>query len=107
MTAKRKRGKQVAFRMTGEEFEALMKKIEESGMSQQQYLIKCTTEKPIVNTSGIKEITPELKRIGNNLNQIAKSCNQGQKASYGEVQRLGKELNEVWQLLRQLAQGRA
>ena len=34
-------------------------------------------EKQIVNTDGIKELIPELKRIGNNLNQIAKRCNEG------------------------------
>ena len=28
-------------------------------------------------TDGIKELIPELKRIGNNLNQIAKRCNEG------------------------------
>ena len=33
--------------------------------------------KQIVNTDGIKELIPELKRIGNNLNQIAKRCNEG------------------------------
>ena len=42
-----------------------------------EYILSCVLEKQIVNTDGIKELLPELKRIGNNLNQIAKRCNEG------------------------------
>ena len=42
-----------------------------------EYILSCVLEKQIVNTGGIKELLPELKRIGNNLNQIAKRCNEG------------------------------
>ena len=44
---------------------------------------------------------PELKRIGNNLNQIAKSCNEGNQTTHEEVLKQGKELNEVWLQLKQ------
>lgn len=102
--ANRTRPKQVVIRMTDDEFNTVKEKVELSGMKQQEYLIKAITGKNITNTDGLKELTPELKRIGVNLNQIAKTCNQGNQASYDEIQRIGKELNEVWQLLRQLAQ---
>ena len=36
-----------------------------------EYILSCVLEKQIVNMDGIKELIPELKRIGNNLNQIA------------------------------------
>ena len=52
-------------------------RISESGKNQQEYILSCVLEKQIVNTDGIKELIPELKRIGNNLNQIAKRCNEG------------------------------
>ena len=65
-------------------------------------------EKQIVNTDGIKELIPELKRIGNNLNQIAKRCNEGgMLPSEAEVRKHGEELNKVWQSLRRYLQRRA
>ncbi|EKC58987.1 mobilization protein, partial [human gut metagenome] len=33
------------------------------------YIIEALTQSNIVNTDGIKELIPELKRVGNNLNQ--------------------------------------
>ena len=45
-----------------------------------------------MNTDGIKELIPELKRIGNNLNQIAKRCNEGgMLPSEAEVRKHGEE----------------
>lgn len=100
----RARPKQLVIRLSEDEFNTVKEKVELSGMKQQEYLIKSITGKAVTNTDGLKELTPELKRIGVNLNQIAKACNQGNQATYEEVTQIGKELNEVWQLLRQLAQ---
>ena len=71
------RPKQLSFRVSEEEYQQLQEKISESGKNQQEYILSCVLEKQIVNTDGIKELIPELKRIGNNLNQIAKRCNEG------------------------------
>lgn len=101
----RKRPRQITIRMNDEEFDKIKKKVAKSGSTQQQYLIDAITNKKIVNTDGLKELTPEIKRIGVNLNQIAKTCNQGNQATYEEIQRIGEELNSVWRLLKQLAQG--
>ena len=68
------RPKQLSFRVSEEEYQQLQEKISESGKNQQEYILSCVLEKQIVNTDGIKELIPELKRIGNNLNQIAKRC---------------------------------
>ena len=42
-----------------------------TGKNQQEYILSCVLEKQIVNTDGIKELIPELKRIGNNLKLIS------------------------------------
>lgn len=97
----RTRKKQIVIRMTDEEFKAVKAKVDKSGMRQQDYLIGAITGQKITNTDGLKELTPELKRIGVNINQIAKACNQGSQASYEEIQRIREELNEVWLLLKQ------
>ena len=67
----RKRNVQINIRISEAEAEQLRKKVEQSGMSQQEYILSCVLNKPITNTDGIKELVPELKRVGNNLNQIA------------------------------------
>ena len=91
-----------------EEYQQLQEKISESGKNQQEYILSCVLEKQIVNTDGIKELIPELKRIGNNLNQIAKRCNEGgMLPSEAEVRKHGEELNKVWQSLRRYLQRRA
>ena len=106
----RMRSKQIVIRVSDEEQAAIKKKVKQSGVNQQQFLINAAIDKTIINTDGVKKIIPELKRIGSNLNQIAKKCNEGRyidDETFTAVQIIGKELNETWQLLRQLAQGRA
>ena len=101
------RPKQLSFRVSEEEYQQLQQKISESGKNQQEYILSCVLEKQIVNTDGIKELIPELKRIGNNLNQIAKRCNEGgMLPSEAEVRKHGEELNKVWQSLRRYLQRR-
>ena len=100
----RTRPKQIVIRMSEKEFNIVKSKVENSGLKQQDYLIKSVTGKDVINTDGLKELTPELKRIGSNINQIAKSCNQGNQTTIDEIQSIKEELGEVWQLLKQLAQ---
>lgn len=99
--ANKSRPKQIVIRVSEEEKAKIDKKIEKSGQNQQSFLLHAILDKPIYNTDGLKEVMPELKRIGNNLNQIARSCNEGNQATHEEVKRQGEELNEIWRLLRQ------
>ena len=102
--ANKSRPKQLSFRVSEEEYQQLQEKISKSGKNQQEYILSCVLEKQIVNT----ELIPELKRIGNNLNQIAKRCNEGgMLPSEAEVRKHGEELNKVWQSLRRYLQRRA
>ena len=90
------RPKQLSFRVNEEEYQQLQEKVLQSGKNQQEYVLSCVLEKQIVNTDGIKELIPELKRIGNNLNQIAKRCNEGGVLpSEAEVREQGEELKPV------------
>lgn len=103
--ANKSRPKQVMFRMSEEEYEQFMKKVEQSGTNQQEYILRSVLEKPITNTDGIKEVVPELKRQGANLNQLTKKLNERGYIDYKqELPQLEKELKEVWQSLRQYLQ---
>lgn len=96
------RPKVINFRLSEKEAEILKKKIERSGKKQQEYLAACALQKKITNTDGIKVLLPELKRIGSNLNQIAKALNTTGHYEPQLLQQNQKELNELWQQLRQL-----
>jgi hypothetical protein len=90
--------------MNEDEFLQVKNQVKKSGMKQQDYLIKAITNKPITNTDGIKVLIPELKRVGNNLNQLSRKANEGIITQKGEVSQMQEELNEIWQLLRLLIQ---
>ncbi len=98
----KKRQKQIIFRLSESEAEKLKKNIERSGKNQQEYLVACALQKKITNTDGIKMLLPELKRVGGNLNQIAKALNATGRCEQQLIAENQKELNEVWQQLRQL-----
>lgn len=103
--ANKSRPKQVIFRVSEEEAEKLRRKVEQSGMSQQEYILKAVLEKQITNTDGIKAVVPELKRQGANLNQLTKKLNERGYLDYkNELPQMEKELKEVWQLLKQYLQ---
>lgn len=100
----RTRPKQIVIRATEKEFKTIKKKVEKSKLTQNEYLLKTILNKKITVVEGLPEITLELKRIGNNLNQITKEVHQGRANCKTEVAELEKELNEIWQSLRQLTQ---
>lgn len=103
----RKRKVQINIRISEAEAEQLRKKVEQSGMSQQEYILSCALNKRVTNTDGIKALVPELKRVGNNLNQIARALNGGGYYQYNLITDNQKELDNIWQLLRQYLQKQA
>ena len=103
----RTRPKQIVIRVSEEELAQIKEKVEQSGKSQQEYILSCVLNKPITNTDGIKELIPELKRVGNNLNQIAHALNGSSYYSYNLITENQKELTEIWQSLKQFLQKQA
>lgn len=99
------RPKQLSFRVSEKEWELLQQKISESGKTQQDFILSCVLGKEITNTDGIKEIVPELKRQGANLNQLVKKLNERGFIDYKkELPETLGEVRAVWQLLRQYLQ---
>lgn len=99
------RPKQLSFRVNEQEWKQLQKKIVESGKTQQEYILSCVLDKKIANTDGIKELVPELKRQGTNLNQLVKKLNEQGFIDYKkELLAVMDEVKTVWQLLKQYLQ---
>ena len=105
--ANKSRPKQVMFRLSEAEAEKLQRKVEQSGKSQQEYILASVLNQSITNTDGIKELIPEIKRVGNNLNQIAKELNGRGYYQYDLITQNQKELMKLWQLLKQYLQEQA
>lgn len=79
----------------------------ENGMTIQDYLLQSALHKQIIikkiPTNELKELMIEMKRQGNNLNQLTKRLNERGYIDYRqELPRLFEEVKQTWQQLRQL-----
>ncbi len=99
----RKRNKTLTIRLTEKEYDAVMKKVLRSGMSMTDFLVTAAQQAQIYVAEDTNPLVTELKRIGNNLNQITAKINAGifhsynfrevidlQRAIYAEVLRIGR-----------------
>lgn len=100
----REREKQIKFFVTVAELEKIKQKVEKSKLNQSDYIRKVALQKDIIVIEGLNELTIELKRIGNNLNQLTRLSHEGKVNCSRELQDINGEMKEVWQLLRQLIQ---
>lgn len=64
-----------------EEKEALTKKANDANLSMTDYILRCSSRKKI-RVVNMSKVIVELKRIGNNINQITRRINSGEFLSY-------------------------
>lgn len=100
----RSRPKQIVIRASEKEFQKIKTKVAKSKTTQNEYLLKSALNKEIIVVDGIREFTTELKRIGNNLNQLTKAVHEGKANCSRELAEINKEMKELWQLSRLLTQ---
>ena len=60
-------------------------------------------DKDIIVVDGLEEIIMQLRKIGNNINQLTKLCNQGRITNIN-LEDVKKEMMSIWQLLNLLIQ---
>ena len=75
-TMNRKRSHQVSFRLSDDEFQILQYKLSRSKMNKTNFFIFAIRNQKIIVVEDYVPILAELKRQGNNLNQIAHHLNQ-------------------------------
>ena len=115
---KRKRNKAVTIRMSDSEYETLQDKVDESGLSQQAYIISSIKGSTITSSDEIAvqkdisksfaDLVKQLRGLATNVNEMAHVAN-GQgilpttteliKAS-DEISHYRKECEELWLLIR-------
>lgn len=97
----KKRPHKVTFRLSEPEWTALKSRMHESGLNDQQYLIRAVMNKKMIDKESLHNLMIELRREGVNLNQIARSCNSGNTEL--EKERINASLinlEVLWQFLR-------
>jgi hypothetical protein len=117
---KRRRNKAVTIRMTEEEYAIFLDKVEESGLSQQAYIISAMKGGTITSSDEIAVLTEisktfcdlvyQLRGLGTNINQLARVANgQGVLPAMQELMQISVEINdyrkeseEIWQSTRLL-----
>ncbi len=104
MSMNRKRKNQILLRLSDEEYEIFKSKQEKTGLNQNEFLIALITKRQVKVISEYEKVHLELIRIGVNLNQIARKINSG-KLVEQNFEPLKKEVDKIWQSLRQEKQG--
>ncbi|GFI30408.1 hypothetical protein IMSAGC013_01798 [Lachnospiraceae bacterium] len=95
------RTKKMTFRLSEEEYRQIKEKVEESGLSQQKFLLKTALEKEIFHIKEFQTLIFHVKKIGININQIARNCNGTGAISNDDMIEIKEGVNMIWQLLNQ------
>lgn len=96
-----KKDERITIRVTKKEKERLIRKSKNAEMSLSEYLIDQGLDKDIVRIEGLGEFITELRRIGNNINQLTHLANS--RAIYTvDLSNTKHELNMIWNKLNKL-----
>ena len=98
----RKRSISIPLRVTEAERTAIDKKAEKAGMNRTDYLIACAMGKRITVIDDLTPLLAELRRIGNNLNQLTRLAHLG-KIEAISLAEANEVLQQTYEELRQLA----
>ena len=100
---KQNKNRHFNFRVNEKEYNKIKSKIEKSKLNTSEYLLKTAMDKEIIVIKGLEEIIIQLRKIGNNINQLTKLCNQGRLTNIS-LEDVKKEMKSIWQLLNLLIQ---
>ena len=100
---KQNKNKHFNFRVNEKEYNKIKSKIEKSKLNTSKYLLRTAMNKEIIVIDELEEIIIQLRKIGNNLNQLTKLCNQGRLTNIN-LEDVKKEMKSIWQLLNLLIQ---
>ena len=76
----------------------IRKKGADAGMSITDYIILCAIDKKVINYDGLRELTTQVKKLGNNVNQLLILSRQG-RISTVNLAATQEELKKIYELL--------
>ena len=103
MTENRKRNETLTVRLTKAEKNAIRSKAKRAKLNLTDYIIASSLQTQINVAEDVKPLIAELKRIGNNLNQITVKINSGafRSADFQDVLDLQRQIyEEVYRIAR-------
>ena len=103
MENKKNKNRHFNFRVNEKEYNVIKTKIEKSKLNTSKYLLRTAMDKDIIVIDGLEEIIIQLRKIGNNINQLAKLSNQGRLINVN-LEDVKEEMKNIWQLLNLLIQ---
>ena len=97
MTENRKRNIQIKFWVNEDEYKKIIEKVRLSNMQIGRYIRNASLKKEIImyDLTSIFELSAQISKIGNNINQIAKKLNQGGRMSSSELSYLYSSMENI------------
>ncbi len=94
-----KKDKQIHIRLTKDDYDNIKHRSQKANLTMTDYMMKSALNKKIVVIVGYKEVFNEIRKIGININQIARSWNMGL-GNKKDIEDIQEFMVEIWQLLR-------
>ena len=95
--------KKINIRLTESEKKKIEEKAKKCSMTISKFIISSCLKDKIVIVNGLDKVNIELRRIGNNINQLTRLANE-KIITVVNLKELRMEVNNIWQLLKQLVQ---
>lgn len=95
--------KKINIRLTEKEKNIIELKAKKLNMTITKFIISSCLKNKIVIINGLDKVDTELRRIGNNINQLTRLANE-KIITVIDLKELRMEVNNIWQLLKQLVQ---
>ncbi len=93
-----KKTDRIEIRVTPEEKSLIALKSKQANLSISEFIIKSSTNNEIVVINELPQMITELRRIGNNINQLTRLANS-RIITCVELEGTKKELQKLWQSL--------
>lgn len=99
------KNRRLEIRLTEDELYKIDSKAQKLRMSRSKFLLQAALHQKIIvlDSTSIKQLTSELRKIGININQIAILCNMG-KLECVHIEDTKSEIKKVWEELNKLRQ---
>lgn len=95
--------KKINIRLTEKEKSIIESKAKKLNMTITKFIVSSCLKDKIVIVNGLDKVDTELRRIGNNINQLTRLANE-KIITVIDLKELRMEVNNIWQLLKQLVQ---
>ena len=99
------KNRRLEIRLTEDELYEIDNRSKKLRMSRSKFLLQAALHQKIIvlDSTSIKQLTSELRKIGININQIAILCNMG-KLDCVHIEDTKSEIKKVWEELNKLRQ---